>query len=218
MNKVSIIVGLVVLLAVAGGVYFLMQRGGLGSAGGVVSLGGGDSSTITGKFADLLGAGKNLTCTFSTSSDGTTSSGTVYVAGNNKMRGDFTTLSGGQTNQTSMIRDGQWYYTWGPSMPNGIKMKLADVEGTQGQTGQAGAQQTANLDQQVDYKCSSWGVDESKFSPPSDIQFSDYSAMMQNLTASPAPGGASSNSAACSACDSLSDDTQKASCKKALGC
>ena len=38
-----------------------------------------------------------------------------------------------------------------------------------------------DFEKNMDFKCAAWAVDESKFTPPANITFTDLSGMLQNL-------------------------------------
>ena len=55
---------------------------------------------------------------------------------------------------------------------------------TAGTSGQANA--SVDLNQQVDYSCKPWRADNSKFTVPSSVTFTDLSAMMKGGISLPA--------------------------------
>lgn len=98
-------------------------------------------------------------------------SGTFYV-GNNKSRGDFSSVAGGQTTQGHMIFDGDTSYVWTEGQAQGIKMKASEMSKNQA------SQQTVDPNVKMNYNCSSWSVDSAVFIPPTNVQFLDLGAMM----------------------------------------
>lgn len=168
-------------------------------------------STTKGTIQSLLAAGKNVSCTYNTSVDKNVTNGTIYVA-NKKMRGDFTVKAADVKEMEShMIQDGEFSYFWSTSTPMGTKMKISELPKV---SPFPGAQtQTADLNREVDMKCSSWSTDDSKFTPPTAVKFTDITDMMKiQTTPAPKTGGNSS----VSPCDQITDPAAKASCVKAI--
>jgi len=162
--------------------------------------------TSKGSIKDLIGLGKNVTCTITYPTDEGTSNGTVYVAGDKRLRGDFTINFQDQEMDSHMIQDGIWVYTWSSATPQGTKMKVEENVPTP----TPGAQ-TQNFDAntQVDYKCSNWSVDNSKFQPPSNIQFVEFSMPTPQSTNT-------TNLQQQSLCDQLTNPEAKAACLEAI--
>lgn len=141
-------------------------------------------------FRDLLALGQNQKCTFTTSDiqdDVTTdTTATLYISGK-KMYEEIQMVSSDKAvpnTNMAMISDGTYIYSWDISkkMP-GIKIKI--VEPTPGTTEET-KNQSVDMDKKFDMKCSSWLVDNSKFTVPTDIKFTDLSEMMKNIPTVPA--------------------------------
>ena len=162
--------------------------------------------TSKGSIKDLIGLGKNVTCTITYPTDEGTSNGTVYVAGDKRMKGDFTINVQGKEIDSHMIQDGNWIYTWSSATPQGTKMKVEENVPTP--TPEPSGQ-SVDANTQVDYKCSNWSVDNSKFVPPSDIQFVEF-----NMPALQTP--TTTNLQQQSLCDQLTDPEAKAACLEAI--
>ncbi len=131
-----------------------------------------------GSLRSLLGLGQNTMCTFSSTDGDTTSSGTVYIAADGDMSGQFEIKSGTKTTFTSsMIVKDDISYVW--SGGQGAKMNVSELKGdTSAQVG-GGAGEYVDLDAQADYDCSAWVRDESKFAVPSTVNFIDLDAMLK---------------------------------------
>lgn len=85
-----------------------------------------------------------------------------------------------------MISDDEYMYTWSPQYKDqGMKMKIIEPEETADNDNET-SNGAINLDDKVNVKCSPWLVDNSKFTIPKDIQFSDLSEMMKNIPTMPA--------------------------------
>lgn len=135
----------------------------------------------------LMSMGKDLQCTFAYATEGKApSKGTMYISGK-KMRGHFDNEINGKASTMHMIQDGTYMYIWGSELPEGIKMMVPQL--TPGATGDTptantGANQYFDANQQVDFSCNPWSVDESQFVPPANVMFRDMAAMMKGLPGS----------------------------------
>lgn len=161
---------------------------------------------------DLLAAGKTQKCDFSyKAADGASTNGTVYITAA-KMRGNITTTSkDNKVTKIYMIRDGNTSYVWGDSFP-GVKMTLtADQLKTNSTTNQY-----FNTQQKTDYKCESWSVDNSMFTVPTNVKFTDVSALMPKASGVPSGAGTGVNTK-CIACNYLSG-TAKTECLALYSC
>ena len=135
-----------------------------------------DLGVGSGTLRGLISLGKDVTCTFSHMDAKNESSGTVYISGN-QMRGDFMTkTSAGGTVDSHMIKNGDSVNVW--SGNQGAKMVASSMTSTAGESTQQ-SQGSVDLDQKVDYKCSDWKKDQSKFVLPTFVNFIDIDAMMK---------------------------------------
>jgi len=162
-------------------------------------------ATSRGSLKDLISGGKNLTCQISYTASDQTVAGTVYVAGEKKMRGDFTMTVNGNPMDSHMIVDAGWGYSWTSASPAGTKMKIEETSPT---PTAGSATQSAELEREVEYKCSDWSPDNSKFTPPADIQFTDMSQAAANLQNQPTTAKPDLNSI----CNQITDPQAKAAC------
>lgn len=180
-----------------------------------------------GSLKDLLARGKNITCTFTyASSEEGNYSGVVYVAGND-MRGDFEIEIEGESFGTHIINSEGTGYTWGDSPFGSMAMmfEINEEDGDFFSSDTSDSDGEVNYDQDVDYKCSSWRVDRSKFQPPSDITFQDFSAQLDALPSAPTPGQATPSAATfeapqldCSLCEQIPEGAARDQCLASLGC
>ena len=139
----------------------------------------------------LLGMGKSLNCTyeFTDSESKLTTRGTTYVSGKN-FATDIETTNPADTKKTlknHMISDGEYLYTWGDDQKGaGMKVKMessAETDSKTIKTDVAGVQE--DMEKEYDMKCLPWGVDQSKFTVPSNIKFTDLSEIMKNIPSMP---------------------------------
>lgn len=208
-RRVGIIIGAIIILLIIAALGFMMMNKSsiLNPQDSTQQSIDSNATGSQASIKSLLGAGKNVTCTVAYSEN--QSSGTIYVA-DKKFRGDFTiTDAGGKQIESHMIQDGNYSYSWSGSQ--GAKMKL---EALATPTPVPGAtDQSADLDKKADIKCSAWGVDQSKFAVPADVQFTDLSAVMKQ-TQDQSTQMKDSNKAAC---DAIPDPQAKAACLSATG-
>lgn len=166
-------------------------------------------TTSKGSIKSLIGMGKNVTCTVTyPTSDGTVN-GTLYVANDKRMRTDFvTTTSQNKQIDSHMIQDQGWSYIWSSASPQGTKMKIEENVPTP----TPGLQnQNVDVNTEVEYKCSDWSVDNSKFTPPSNIQFLETG---QPINQTPS-GTNTTNQSQKAICDQITDPQAKAACIEA---
>jgi len=209
MNKL-LIIGLVGIVAI-GGIWALTKGGNsdTGEAGAETAQSGDVPATFSGSVEQLLALGKNVTCTFAQNDSGSNVNGTVYVAAKGEMvRGDFTMSAQGQTMSGSVIRKDGTNYSWGetPFGAFATKVKVDEPKSKKGDS--------VDFDESMDYSCSLWKVDNSKFALPSHVNFDDINAEVQQIDAAMEQV----NDLKCAACDSVPDANAKAQCKAALGC
>lgn len=171
---------------------------------------------------DLLKGNKNEKCTFS-STDPTThesTSGTVYVTGQ-RMRGDYSsTDADGKQTSSSTLRDNTYQYFW--QGDSGYKMKIATIESTTTVTTLKSVTTTTVKDEttttdltaqdntQYNYNCSKWTVDESLLTPPSNVNFVDYDAQIQQSQQQ-------ASQIAQQACNDIQDANTRAQCLSSVG-
>lgn len=222
MNKnLYLVIGVVALLLLGGGAYFMMTKSSTSQPATTAPAPATSSSqpaTALKSLKDLFLSGVAQKCTFTDKTENMESDGVTYISGG-KMRGDFNSKVEGKMMTSHMIVDGKTSYIWSDDQTNGVKMsfdpKTFETESASNTTSNASVQkeETVDVNKELDYKCSSWGVDNSLFTPPAKVKFIDYSAM---LTPSAGKTGTGVNPG-CSACDSLEGDAQT-QCRTALKC
>ena len=164
------------------------------------------SSEQSGTIKSLLSMGKNVACDVSYDMDQNKTSGKVYVSGG-KMSGDFSiTTADGKTMDTHMLQDETYIYSWSSAFVQGTKMKVEAAASPA--VAPSGQPASLNVDQQVQYKCSPWGVDASKFTPPTNVQFMDLST----ITKMPGQAQPTTQKSDSSPCDAITDPQAKAAC------
>ncbi len=164
-------------------------------------------SSMNDSLSSLLKSGKTQQCTFSyDDQSGSTTDGVAYINGN-LMRTDVNTTVDGKQSSVYVIRSGDENYIWGSAFPNNTGMKMTlSIEDYESNTD---SKQYFDPTKKAEYDCRDWTPDSSVFTPPTNVKFQDFSAMMQ---------AASSPSASnCSICNSLTGDAKNA-CLSQLGC
>jgi hypothetical protein len=215
-KRSGLIIAVLVAILIIGAVAYTQfgKKSQESSQGTPVSQQQEDNSVLPkrGTIASLLGSGRNVMCKMSFSDENGSTSGTSYIAGQ-RVRSDFTvTTSDGQTTNGSMIYDGEYSYIWNEGEGKGTKFKIDMSQQEEPETNgdQAGSM---DLDQEVDLDCSAWSVDSSKFTPPSDIEFTDFSSMMQQQPQSGSQNG-QAPAVDSSVCDQITDPAAKAACEQ----
>ncbi|MBI2025783.1 MAG: hypothetical protein HYT06_00200 [Candidatus Levybacteria bacterium] len=211
-KQLVIAVAVIILIALGLGGYFFLNKD--------IFPANQTSNTTTGQnkgnsamntLVNLLASNANVSCSFNmpTDENGYSGKGTVYLSSGN-MRGDFVTTMDNKTYNMSMIRRGNDNYVWGDQMEGGIKMTLTpeDLKEEQNE-----ASKYVDFNKEFDYRCTPWGVDSSKFNPPSNIKFTDVSEMMEQSKEMMKKQGTTYNS---SICDSIEDASAKKACQNAL--
>lgn len=114
----------------------------------------------------LIASGKTQKCSFSDTSAGSNTQGVLYMSGG-KIRGDVT-VTGGQTiSGVHMIVMGQDTYIWMDGMTMGFKSTLAASNQPTSKPSTTGI----NADKMINYECTSWAADTSKFVLPTTVTF-----------------------------------------------
>lgn len=210
MNK---IIGIIILVVLAAGlIYFFGFQADDASTpeDDAEAVTGGES--YRGNLLALMSRGGNTRCSWEGESEGVVSRGTVYVAGSSQIRADYESQMDGEMTTGHLIRSGDMVYVWSADMEQGFQMAF-DEERFFGGTDTTAETPAVDPNQEYDYECSSWNPDQAMFTPPSDVEFVDMSAMMDS--AIDAMGGAG---AMCAQCDAITDPNAKVQCRAALNC
>jgi hypothetical protein len=151
-----------------------------GSVTGSVSTSNqASASAVRQTMHDLITSGATQTCKFSIAATATSSglSGTIYIASGN-MQGDFIkTDTAGKVTNAHMIITGGMDYLWSDaSLTKGYKLSWSVAAASTILSDRAGG---VNINQPTAYSCSNWTADQSKFTIPANIQFTDITAMIK---------------------------------------
>lgn len=206
-NKTLIIAVLVIVLLLGAGAYLKLSKSTTVAPQPSATQGQPKTaeSITKGTIKSLFGLGKSSACTINFPNN--QGQGTIYLA-NKMLRGDFTmTGANGKTFLTHVIQSGDYMYLWTTETPQGMKFKIDLTKNANSTDGKS--DQIFDYNKEVNYKCSDWGADNSKFTPPTDIKFLD----MTSLTS---PKAETTKTQTGSPCDQISDPTAKAACVKAV--
>ena len=183
-----------------------------------------DEELFSGSFFDLMKLGKNTKCTFSDESEGGKSEGTIYIAGKKSRNDIYASAEGGEDFESHTIIDGEYMYTWSNMQEQGTKMKLTefDMEKEDFEMPSAAEMKETygeyqDIKKETNFKCRVWIPDNSKFNPPSNIEFVDMSQMMEDMEEQMTQFQEDAQSM-CSMCDMMPSAEEKTECLVNLGC
>lgn len=163
-KAVGVIAG---ILLVGGGVSILMQSSETGNEASLTASAVRTPSQVSGSVDDLLALGEDVVCTFEEQHVQGMVRGDVYVSGA-RLRSNFAFVSEQGNFEGSMIRDGEYVYTWGGTPFGQFASKIAfrdfDEE-------YIASQIPVDMTNDLDYTCEAWNVDASVFVLPTDIEF-----------------------------------------------
>lgn len=142
------------------------------------------SQSFEGTMEDLLATGRPQKCEWS--ADG--AHGVVYLDGK-RMRIDIESKDDDIVQKMGTINDGVWVYTWDVMAKHGQKMNIATMEKM---TQKAKELKSDNVNDDMknssepeqlfkmknNYHCTKWSVDDSMFTPPTDVTFEDIADAM----------------------------------------
>jgi hypothetical protein len=209
-NKALIIV--IVLILIAAGFFGYSKFANNSNTNPSVTITKDQNSTensFTSTIKELLGKGLTQKCTITYPQDKGT--GIMYFSGN-KFSGEYTIETDGEKLTGHTLSDGIFVYVWSDASPKmGIKMKLDDVM----KTSPTEIEQTGDLSEEVDFKCSSWTLDQAKFTPPAEIEFKDMSNLLPKTEQGVTPVN-EEKKAGEDICSQISDTTAKAACLEAI--
>lgn len=176
MKGKGIVIAVTVVLLLGMGYFFISKKGTTQTPETETQT---ETSTGTKSLRDLLSANIAQKCTYTITNESDQNEGVTYVA-NGKVRADFSVAENGKTTQTHMISDGKTSWIWTDGETTGFKMT---VEKTEPQSGTESAPETSfqagvNWDEKLDYKCSAWITDGSFFTPPVNVNFTDFSELL----------------------------------------
>lgn len=182
MSKKALI-GILVILAIALGLYFFMGQA-RGPAGNNETGPAGEEQNETENqneggqmsFADFIRRGGSYQCRVVDSADGSTAEGMVYISGD-LIRTDFDVEADGVTARIhSIMRDGN-SYAWTSESSTGVVVPIDDSEVDIGESTQVSF---SNFDPNEvgEYDCEPWVVNNAVFTLPAGVEFIDFSDLL----------------------------------------
>jgi hypothetical protein len=175
-----VVIAIVAVLAIGGGTYVASKNkakkaqleGNIqtqADANANVNPGAGKTK---GSLRSLLALGTNTQCTFSNTEEGFSYSGTTYIGADGNMSGDFSSTTSQGTLESHIIYKDGISYAW--SGNQGVKMAV-DLKSNASASGEAN--QSFDLDADIDYECKPWTRDEAKFTVPTTVKFTDLTSV-----------------------------------------
>lgn len=153
------------------------------------------------KFADAIKSGKPTTCTLTKGADTM-----EYMVKGKLMRVNTNTTTTddkgvSKTTVGHMINDTTSFYTWSDDTKQGVKMLIPSPVPSSAPTSTTEPKNnTPKLESEADYQnlqdqgytinCKSGSVDDSVFTPPSDVKFIDPTEMMKQVPSAGVPSQA----------------------------
>lgn len=135
-------------------------------------------SEATTSIRSLFGRSNSQICTYSSGEDG----GTVYIAGDQRMRIDFSSTNP-ENGSGSMIMTADKNYFWDDASKEGYITSNKPLEGddqiAEDDESILEEDESLNMDEEYEFTCENWRVDANIFTPPADINFTDIEAMME---------------------------------------
>lgn len=124
-------------------------------------------------FSQLVKQGGSYQCTVKQYMSDVENDGVVFMD-KNRLRGEFSTIAEGMKIDSTMITKDGYTYTWSSFAPkSGFKVKVLPVDETKNESTSTSGTYSWNADQIGDYYCEAWTPDESKFTLPSSVMFTE---------------------------------------------
>ncbi len=134
-----------------------------------------ETTAQTASIADVLGTTDTKQCSFNTTIAGRQTSGTIYFS-NKRLFMTYSASKDGKTTSGSMIVTNGSQYVWDNGSKKGVKFSFSSDQAAQEASNQA---EGVDVNQKYNFSCKAWTVDESKFTPPSDVTIQDLSQLQQ---------------------------------------
>lgn len=181
--KNLLIVGIVVVVAIAGLWFWKSSRTVPGGAAPAVMEQTGGPESVTDAAQDWLAAiasGRPMQCTYEyQSSDGGVMQATVFIEGKKyRMETNVAGMTG------TVLSDGETMYTWSTDTRKGTKMELSCLDSLKGEADMAPSQAEEYGKTPEDALKGKTGItcrpaDQADFTVPSDVDFIDQCALLK---------------------------------------
>lgn len=130
-------------------------------------------------ISQLLSSSKSEQCKLNTTNEGVTVVGDMYFA-DNKLRADYTSTQNSKTTTGSMIILADKQYVWDVAGKKGVSFSFARDQ-IESESSNIKNQTGFDVTKQYDFRCQAWNIDETKFVPPTDVQFTDFTNLQNQL-------------------------------------
>jgi len=213
MNRIIAVVGLIIVLLLgAGGFYVYQNYSNNSSDTPQNDLMTDELKTDNNKktLADLIKLDKNQMCVFK--DEETNSEGNLYISSSN-FRGDFKAMVDDTEVSSHVIADNDYIYIWSDGEEKGFKYSISKALGEEEGYSSSENSNPIDLNEQIDYECNDWNPDASMFYLPTDIEFQSLESMMEDTMEK----AGMDKETMCQTCDNLPEESQ-ASCRQNLGC
>ncbi len=167
MNMQSLLGVIIAIAVLGGGAWYLSQTKTPMEEGAPTASGETGSAT----FADFVAQGGSRSCDVVVNNPAAPATGVVFVSGTN-IRADMVAkpvTAGGMEISAHVIQADGYVYSWTDMLPQGVKVAVADGMG-------AAANYGFDMNADVQYDCSPWIPDPSKFSVPTNVTFMEVGA------------------------------------------
>lgn len=205
MKRPTLILTLLALILIAAGTYIILNRNG-NDSGRILSLDSliATGDKVNGPIYSLLGQNKKLACAFTRDND-PEMRGNIYIDHNN-LRGDFTITNEQEGNsfQSHLIRNDGWSYVWTENDKTGSKVKITEHE----------IDSSELIHNDLEYTCTQWQPESSKFTTPSDVTFIDLTKEIQSVR----ERIESLEKIKCQDCAKLQNPDSRSQCRELLQC
>lgn len=181
----KLIIAIVAVVLVAGGGWFYWSSQKSGDSNKNQTTNSKQTKTSskpesqTSTLSRLLKSGRATKCTFKSQEI----SGTVYIAGKNRAAYQFNSTDP-EIGSGGMILSENTMFIWRDKTKDGIKKtfspeELESAKKTAGSSSESAS--SVDWDKEYNFSCTSWRVNNSLFTPPSDVKFTDMQQMMQSM-------------------------------------
>ena len=144
---------------------------------------------------DALTLGKSVECTYTTEAGQVT----TWVKGNKvRVEGAGISTAEDKTHKGGMINDGEWIYIWGEEDKKGVKYQISSLEQKEWEENveklKDPGKWATETEEKYKVNCQQTIVSDSKFNPPADIEFQNFTEMFEKMKEiqksmpSPSPG------------------------------
>ncbi len=209
--NIKIVISALLIIAAASGIYFFTKD----NKSEVDDVKQSAEVFEKGKFTDLVNSNQDLKCTFNHDDGENISSGTVYFkSGGEKISADIDIVES-RVNEMKLglIRKDGFNYIWSDVF-GGVKNVVTDNNSFF-----ESSEDSPINEEDTEFNCETWQVDESVFELPEGVSFQEFSALnidmnsnIENLSE------IDISNKQCGLCDMIEDSGSANECRKAFQC